>query len=89
MQAPFHIAEASMSGLFRTILLIIGAIVALRFIGQLMIARRNLAEQNDLAEKERKFQRERQEKLRNFGKVTISKTEQSSNTQDVDFEEIK
>jgi uncharacterized membrane protein YgaE (UPF0421/DUF939 family) len=91
LEEKFHIAQASLGGLFKTILIIIGAFVALRFIGQMMIAKRNLDEQRDMEEKEKKFQRERKEKLRDFGKVTVSKSNPATkgDIQDIDFEEIQ
>lgn len=84
--------EASFTGLVKTILLIIGAMVALRFIGRLMIAKRNLDEERELLNRERSFQRERDEKLRNFGKIKVVKDNQQASsktaTEDVDFEEV-
>lgn len=88
------IVEASISGLFKTILIIIGAIVLLRFLGQLMIAKRNMEEERRLNERQRQAEKERSQKLRNFGKVNImggGKTRSSEikgDVQDVDFEEI-
>ncbi len=90
------VVEASVSGFFRTILIIIGAIVALRFLGQLMIAKRNMEEERAMNERQRKFEQERSEKLKKFGKISIlggskKKTKESDYTDvvDVDFEEIK
>jgi hypothetical protein len=84
--------EASFTGLVKTILLIIGAMVALRFIGRLMIAKRNLDEERELLNRERSFQRERDEKLRNFGKIKVVKDSQQASSktamEDVDFEEV-
>ena len=84
--------EASFTGLVKTILLIIGAMVALRFIGRLMIAKRNLDEERELLNRERSFQRERDEKLRDFGKIKVVKDNQQASsktaTEDVDFEEV-
>ncbi|MDH4473569.1 MAG: hypothetical protein QE487_13250 [Fluviicola sp.] len=84
--------EASFTGLVKTILLIIGAMVALRFIGRLMIAKRNIEEERELLNRERSFQRERSEKLRNFGKINVVKGKQQTTantaTEDVDFEEV-
>ena len=56
-----------------------------------MIAKRNLDEQRDMEEKEKKFQRERKEKLRDFGKVTVSKSNPATkgDIQDIDFEEVQ
>ncbi|TXI85481.1 MAG: hypothetical protein E6Q37_06295 [Crocinitomicaceae bacterium] len=78
-------------GLIRTVLLIIGVIVALRFIGQLMIAKRNLDE-----ERKSKAELDRLNKLKkhvekNQGKVTlVSKNNSTSGPyEDVDYEEVK
>lgn len=84
--------EASFTGLVKTILLIIGAMVALRFIGRLMIAKRNIEEERELLKRDQSFQRERNEKLRNFGKINVVKGKQHTTantaTEDVDFEEV-
>ncbi len=90
------VVEASVSGFFRTILIIIGAIVALRFLGQLMIAKRNMEEERSMNERQRKFEQERSEKLKKFGKISIlgGSKKKPTNTEftdvvDVDYEEIK
>lgn len=85
-----EIVEASITGLFKTLLILIGVLVLLRFLGRVMIAKRSLdQERADLA-REKAFVRERNEKLRNFGKVTVSKTKAApkGDIQDVDYEEI-
>ena len=76
------------------VLIIIGAIVALRFIGQLMIVKRNMEEERKLNERQRQAEKERSEKLKNFGKVNITgggKSQSSGlkgDVQDVDYEEV-
>lgn len=83
--------EASIPGLFKTILIILGAVVLLRFLGRVMIAKRNLDEERALLQRERNFQRERNEKLKNFGKVSVMNNRSSKPTpkaEDVDFEEL-
>ncbi len=87
------IVEASISGLFRTVLIILGAFVLLRFLGQLMMAKRNMEEERKINERQRAFDKERSQKLRNFGKVNIlarnkRKTGISDQAEDVDYEEI-
>jgi sensor domain CHASE-containing protein len=77
----------SISGLFKTLLIIIGVFVALRFIGQLMIAKRNISEQNALQEKRDKFNQQKKFVEKNMGKISISK-KQSAKAEDVDYEEI-
>jgi hypothetical protein len=79
------VVEASVTGIFRTVLIILGALVLLRFLGRLMIAKRNM-------EEERKIENDRKEKLKNFGKVNVIRPTQSKTTkndvEDADFEEI-
>lgn len=90
------IVEASITGLFKTALIILGALVLLRFVGRLMIAKRNMEAERRASESSRLFDRERQEKLRNFGKTRIvadGKDSRNSkrvneNVEDVDFEEL-
>lgn len=82
------VVEASITGFFKTILMIIGALILLRFLGRVMIAKRNLdQERADLA-REKSFVKERNEKLKNFGKVSVSKSSPKGDVQDVDYEEV-
>lgn len=83
-----ELIQASISGLFKTILMVIGGLVLLRFIGQLMHAKRNLAEEQELNRKQKAFEKERTEKLRNFGKTTISKKGTVKDAEDVYYEEV-
>ena len=84
--------ESSVTGFFKTVLIVIGVLVALRFLGRVMIAKRNLDEERDLLKREREFEKEKAEKLKNFGKVAVvgkSKGKSSpGKTEDVDFEEV-
>jgi hypothetical protein len=89
------IAEASIVGIFKTVLLILGAFVLLRFLGQLMIAKRNMEEERQLNKKQRDVESERNQKLKNFGKTSILNAKKKSPTkkegdfiQDVDYEEM-
>ena len=84
--------QASIIGTFKTAMFFIGAFFLLRLIGRLMIARRNIETERQMLEREKKFQRERGEKLKNFGKVNVAATKSSAkrpDAEDVDFEEIK
>jgi hypothetical protein len=91
------IAEASITGLFKTLLIIIGAFVVLRFLGQLMVAKRNMEEERTMHASQRKADKDKDEKLKNFGKTKVILNKQSfsqannnsNNIEDVDFEEIK
>ena len=83
------IAEASLIGLFKTALLIIGAFVLLRFLGQLMIAKRNIEEERADLKREKDFLRERNQKMKTFGKVSVQKETPRGDVQDVDYEEVR
>lgn len=83
-----ELIQASISGLFKTILMVIGGLVLLRFIGQLMHAKRNIAEEQELNRKQKAFDKERNEKLKNFGKTTISKKGTVKDAEDVYYEEV-
>ena len=84
------VVESSATGLFRMLLIIIGAIVLLRFIGQLMNAKRNLAEESQLKERERRNKAEKIKKEKNLGKTNvIEKNYGGINAEDVDFEEVE
>ncbi len=83
-----EIVEASISGLFKTILMIFGALVLLRFLGRVMIAKRNLDEERADLAREKEFVKERNEKMKNFGKVSVSKSSPKGDVQDVDYEEV-
>jgi hypothetical protein len=90
------IVEASVTGIFRTILIVLGTFALLRFIGNLMIAKRNMEnERNDL--RAQKKQEKELEKLRKeFGKTAIIPNDSKKDSpkinpnkvEDVDYEEI-
>lgn len=73
------------------LLIIIGAIVLLRFIGQLMNAKKNMEEERQLNRKQRKFEEEKKYKQSNLGKTKILGKNQNKpkDIEDVDFEEIE
>jgi hypothetical protein len=87
------VVEASITGLFRTVLIIIGVFVLLRFLGQLLIAKRNMEEERRINEQRRKTEKEKSDKLKEMGKIKIlsdQKTKtRTGDTEDVDYEELK
>lgn len=83
-----EVAEASFTGFFKTVLIIIGAFVLLRFLGQLAIAKRNMEAEKEAVQREKDLLRERNRKMKDFGKVTIQKSKPKGDVQDVDYEEI-
>lgn len=78
----------SITGLFRTLLIIIGVIVLLRFIGQLMNAKRNMETERKLNAQQRKQNEEIRKTAQNFGKTKIISNSNSNDIEDVDFEEV-
>lgn len=82
------VVEASITGLFRTLLIIIGVFVLLRFLGQVMSAKRNMEEERRMNEAQRKFNQEKKRKQQNLGKTTILKKSTNNDIEDVDFEEL-
>ena len=85
------IVTASITGLFKTLLLIAGAFVVIRFFGKLMVAKRNIELQQQLKRKEEAIAKEKEKVRKSFGKTRIvsSKEKDNSNTiEDVDFEEL-
>lgn len=84
------VVESSATGLFRMLLIIIGAIVLLRFLGQLMNAKRNLAEEQQLKERDQRNRAEKKRKEKNLGKTKVlGKNTGGLNAEDVDFEEVE
>ena len=74
----------------RIILLIIGVTVALRFLGQLMIAKRNIEEQNRMKAEQNRLQKQKNYVEKNKGKTSLfSKNTRSAEPfEDVDYEEV-
>jgi hypothetical protein len=83
------LVEASITGVVRTILIIIGVLVVLRFIGQLMQAKKNMEEERALNERDRKLRNEKERKRNNLGKTNLLSREDRVDAEDVDFKEVK
>ena len=82
------IIGASITGAFRTVLIIIGVVVLLRFIGQLMAAKRGIDEERKLNEQSRRTDEEKRKVSKNFGKTKVLKESSSRDIEDIDHEEI-
>ena len=83
------IQEASVTGLVRTILIIIGVFFLLRLLGRVLTAKREMDKENARRREEKSFDQERNSKLKNFGKTTLSKPPKSNLKEDyVDYEEV-
>ncbi|MFT5858823.1 MAG: divalent metal cation (Fe/Co/Zn/Cd) transporter [Flavobacteriaceae bacterium] len=83
------IAEAFIPGAFRMIAIIIGVFIIVRYIGQLMNAKRNVNEQAADAEQRENIKRAQEHSRQNLGKTNvIGKNKGSNDVEDVDFEEV-
>lgn len=86
----------SVTGLFRTILIIVGVIVILRFFGKLMMAKRAMDEQNRLNKEAARQEKMVAEAQKNFGKTSVTtakngnigKSDGGKADDFVDYEEI-
>ena len=83
------VVTASVSGVFKTILMLLGAMVVLKYLGQLLVAKRNITEQNKFREEQDKIQKQKAHFERNKGKISILRNFKTDNVKDVDYEEIK
>ncbi len=76
-------------GVIRMVLIIIGVIVALRFIGQLMVAKRYVDEQNRSRAEQDALEKQKSFVEKNKGKTTLTSSRSSSEPfEDVDYEEV-
>lgn len=83
------VSEASIPGLFRMVLIIVAVIFLLRFIGQFMVAKRNMEEERSMNEDKRAFDDAKQKASQNIGKTKLVKKSSGQNdAEDVDFEEV-
>ncbi|PWL24696.1 MAG: hypothetical protein DCO96_12905 [Fluviicola sp. XM-24bin1] len=84
------IAEASLTGVIRMVFIIIGVLIVLRFVGQLMLAKRNIEEEKELDRQKKAQDAEAKRKKKNLGRTQILGKRKSSNDgiEDVEFEEV-
>ena len=82
------IIEASVTGTFRMILIIIGVIVLLRFIGQLMNAKNNIEQEKRDNERRRNLKKEHKKVSKNMGKTNILTNSNVQDVEDVDYESV-
>ena len=80
----------SVTGLFRTVLIILGVIFLLRLLGKMAQARRNIAEEKQMRHEEDINRKMVQNARENYGKTSISKLEKGSvsDSDYTDFEEV-
>jgi hypothetical protein len=82
------VVVASPSGVVKTILMLLGAMVVLKYLGQMMVAKRNIAEQNRFKEEQNNIQQQKQHYERNKGKISILRNVNPRDVKDVDYEEV-
>ncbi len=79
----------SITGLFKTLLIIVGVIVVLRFLGRLATAKRNMEVERKMNEQNRKFNEEKNKQQKHVGKTEVlNRNVDAKSVEDVDFEEI-
>ncbi len=78
----------SIMGAVRTILIVIAVFVILRFLGQLMSAKRNASEDQKHRDNIEDYKKAKEESEKNKGKMHIIQGNQSD-VEDVDYEEVK
>lgn len=82
------IVEASATGLVRTLLIIIGVFVILRFLGQFMTAKKNMEQERSMNAQNRSFNEAKEKSKSNIGKTKIL-NKNGVDAEDVDFEEVE
>ena len=80
--------ESSIVGVVKTIIFIIGIAVIMKFIGRLLIMKRNLKQENDFLKEKKEEQKLKQFINKNLGKVDINKNDCNNKHEDVDFEDL-
>lgn len=83
--------EASFIGVVKIALIVLGAFIVLRFLGQLMNAKRNLDEEKQFEGKKKAYEELKRESKRNEGKIKISDKKKTSKDykEYTDYEEVK
>jgi hypothetical protein len=82
--------ESSFVGVVKTILLIIGVFIVLRFLGQLMNVKRNLNEEQKFKENKNAFDELKKSSEKNKGKIKLTDKKKTAKdyTNYTDYEEI-
>lgn len=85
------VVEASVTGLFRTIVIIVAILVVARFMSKLLAEKREMAAREDFERKKKDFEKTKKVVEKEKGKTRIlgKKTSSHEDGEYVDFEEIK
>jgi uncharacterized protein YxeA len=76
----------SITGTVRMLLIIIAVFVIIRFIGKLMIAKRNMDEEREFNQNSDRYKREKQQSDLNKGKINV--VDRYRDAEDADYEEV-
>lgn len=77
----------SVTGTIRMILIIIAVFVIIRFIGRLMIAKRNIDEDRKYHQNNDRYKRAKEQSEKEKGKVKV--VDRYRDAEDVDYEEVE
>lgn len=77
----------SVTGTVRMILIIIAVFVIVRFIGRLMIAKRNLDEERNFNQNNDQYRKAKEQSEREKGKIKV--VDRFRDAEDVDYEEVE
>ncbi len=84
--------EASVTGLFRTILILIGVFTLLRFLGRILVAKRNLASEKEMRRREEEKNFTRKNAKSKLGRVEVHQgsiqPDKKEKIIDIPFEEV-
>lgn len=85
------LVEASITGLVKTILIIIGVMVVLRFINQVFTAKKSQAEHKEFEKNKKIYEKAKKVVKENEGKVRVLNKNENAHgdAEYVDYEEIK
>jgi uncharacterized protein YxeA len=78
----------SIPGTLRMILIIIAVFVIVRFVGRIMLAKRNLDEERRYNQNNENFRKEKERSEREKGRTKVM-NKGYTDAEDVDFEEVK
>ncbi len=83
------VVVASLTGLLRMLLIILGVIFLLRLLAQFISNKNYAAEQERIAAEHKKLEKEKRRKEKEAGKTNVLGNDNSNNDiEDVDFEEL-
>lgn len=85
------VAEASITGLFKMLLILLGAFVVIRFFAQWSNNKNIHVQKKQEQEAKKCFEKEKNLKRQSIGKTRVvgKETSNQNDIQDVDFEEVK